>query len=118
MSGLPDIPLNSIAIDPGNSSQVYYVGTDVGVFITKDGGRTWANGTTNLGLPNVQVNDLKIVRGTGYLMAATFGRGIWRLKLPSGVGPGNFSFHPTLNSILKANVFNKMIEASVAGRRR
>jgi len=78
---LPDISLNTIArhfADPENS---YFVGTDVGVFYTDDGGKTWSNATQPLGLPNVQVNDLKAIPGTGYLNAATYGRGIWRLRL-------------------------------------
>jgi photosystem II stability/assembly factor-like uncharacterized protein len=113
---LPDIPLNSVVIDPSNASRVYYVGTDVGVFITKDGGATWANITSNLGLPNVQVNHLEIVPGTGYLMAATFGRGIWRLRLPANVGPGNLIFHAQSNSF-NLNMMNMLIKATEAARK-
>lgn len=80
-TGLPDIPLNTVARDPNQPASVFYTGTDVGVFYTADGGATWTNATNTLGLPNVQVNDLKVVPGTGYLMAATFGRGIWRIHV-------------------------------------
>lgn len=80
-SGLPDIPLNSVVRDPNQPSSVFYTGTDVGVFYTADGGATWTNATYTLGLPNVQVNELEVVPGTGYLMAATFGRGIWRIRI-------------------------------------
>ncbi len=59
-----------------------YVGTDIGVFYNLNGGATWRNGTAPLGLPNVQVNTLRFVPGTGYLMAATYGRGIWRIRFP------------------------------------
>lgn len=74
---LPDTPANALAVDGGT----LYVGTDVGVFCSENGGETWENATRPLGLPNVQVNDLQFVPGTGYLNAATFGRGLWRLKL-------------------------------------
>jgi hypothetical protein len=66
---------------------VYYAGTDVGVFVTKNGGVTWADFGNTLGLPNVQVNYLILQEKTQYLIAATFGRGIWRIKLPNQSSP-------------------------------
>ena len=77
---LPDVPANAIARDPFNAS-TWYVGTDLGVFMTRDGGSIWENATAPLGLPNVQVNDVQVVPGTGHLYAATWGRGIWRLPI-------------------------------------
>jgi hypothetical protein len=81
--GLPNIPANTILIDPKSPSLVYYVGTDVGVFVTKTGGSTWADFGDTLGLPNVQVNHLLLQGDSDYLLAATFGRGIWQIKLPT-----------------------------------
>ena len=86
-TALPDIPANTVAVDINDPVNTYYVGTDIGVFTTTDGGQTWANMTAPLGLPNVQVNDLKTVPGTGYLSAATFGRGIWRIKVSNPAYP-------------------------------
>jgi hypothetical protein len=87
VGGLPNIPANSVIIDPGSPDSIYYVGTDIGVFVTKDGGVTWGDAGQSLGLPNVQVNHLVFQPKGGYLFAATFGRGIWRLKLPSQFNP-------------------------------
>lgn len=96
-AGLPDIPTNCVTLDIADPTNTYYVGTDVGVFMTADGGQTWSNITRPLGLPNVQVNDLHTVPGTGYLMAATFGRGMWRLKLAEpGVPVQSFTISPTI----------------------
>jgi photosystem II stability/assembly factor-like uncharacterized protein len=81
-TALPDIHANTLALDPSAPDRVIYVGTDIGMFYTLDGGATWRNGTAPLGLPNVQINTLKVVPGTGYLMAATYGRGMWRIRLP------------------------------------
>jgi photosystem II stability/assembly factor-like uncharacterized protein len=81
-TALPDIHTNTLALDPSAPDRILYVGTDIGMFYTLDGGATWRNGTAPLGLPNVQVNTLKVVPGTGYLMAATYGRGMWRIRLP------------------------------------
>lgn len=79
-TGLPDVPVNTVVRDPYSPTSIFYVGTDVGVFMTKDSGLHWTNMTAPLKLPNVQVNDLKI-GGNGYLYAGTFGRGIWKIKL-------------------------------------
>jgi len=87
-TGLPDIPLNSVALDLDDPTNTCYVATDVGVFYTTDGGANWANATQPLGLPNVQVNDLKVIAGTRKLYAATYGRGIWRIDLPGSGGGG------------------------------
>jgi photosystem II stability/assembly factor-like uncharacterized protein len=86
-TGLPDVPANTIALDLTDTASTYYVGTDVGVFVTQNGGSAWSNMTQPLGLPNVQVNDLRPVYGTGYLNAATFGRGIWRIKIANPIAP-------------------------------
>jgi photosystem II stability/assembly factor-like uncharacterized protein len=82
---LPDISTNAIALDTDNPTTTWYVGTDVGVFMTTDSGNNWANATVPLGLPNVQVNDLKMNPNTRYLYAATYGRGIWRIQVPATV---------------------------------
>ena len=79
-SALPDAALNSIAIDPADKNTLY-IATDVGVFQSQDAGTTWANATAPLGLPNVQVNDLKAMPLQGYLYAGTWGRGIWRIRI-------------------------------------
>ncbi|MER3559055.1 MAG: hypothetical protein C4336_06130, partial [Armatimonadota bacterium] len=55
-TALPDIHCNSIAVDPQAPDTVLYLGTDIGVFFTLDGGATWRNATQPYGLPNVQVN--------------------------------------------------------------
>jgi len=84
---LPNIPTNTIVIDPKSPDLVYYAGTDVGVFVSKSGGATWADFGNSLGLPNVQVNHLLLQRDSGYLVAATFGRGIWEIQLPPSSRP-------------------------------
>lgn len=41
----------------------------------------------SLGLPNVQVSHLVLQTDGEYLFAATFGRGIWRIRLPDNLNP-------------------------------
>ncbi len=104
-NALPDIFTNAVALDPITPAATWYVGTDVGVFATNDAGVTWANATAPLGLPNVQVNDLKIQNGAiKYLYAGTYGRGIWRIPLVSVVRTvsGTVTLQACLASALSA----------------
>jgi photosystem II stability/assembly factor-like uncharacterized protein len=52
-----------------------FVGTDVGVFVSGNGGQSWQKFMS--GLPTVPVNDLKIHPRDKELIAATHGRAIW-----------------------------------------
>ena len=75
---LPDMPVNAgVIIEDG--SDHFFVGTDVGVFETTDGGLTWTISPS--GLPNVVVNDLSYNPVTKQLVAATYGRGLWSFSL-------------------------------------
>ncbi|MDQ2731995.1 MAG: FG-GAP-like repeat-containing protein, partial [Armatimonadota bacterium] len=103
-NALPNIPLNAIARNfAGAAGYSWFVGTDIGVFYTNDGGSNWSNATQPLGLPNVQVNDLQSVPGTGYLNAATYGRGIWRIDLSQYRVPSDFD-RDGLGDLVAVNV--------------
>src|SRR5437763_5592611 len=52
---LPNIPVNAVLLDPGAPTSTIFIGTDLGVFSTTDGGATWRPVP---GLPNVVVMDL------------------------------------------------------------
>ena len=67
-----------VVIDQAGTDQVY-VGNDVGVFLTTDGGLTWTN--TSGALPHVMVVDLVHHKSDNALIAATYGRSMWRLRL-------------------------------------
>lgn len=82
LGALPNVQANSVARDLDHPTTTWFVGSDVGVFVTSDSGLNWSNMTQSLGLPNIQVNDLHPVAGTRMLNAATYGRGLWRLALP------------------------------------
>jgi photosystem II stability/assembly factor-like uncharacterized protein len=75
---LPAVP-HSAAVVPPDDASVLYVANDAGVYLTNDGGNSWTNVTRNL--PNVMVVDLVYHQGEGTLWAATYGRGIWRIKV-------------------------------------
>jgi photosystem II stability/assembly factor-like uncharacterized protein len=74
---LPQAPVNDIVV----VGSTLCVGTDVGVFRSTNGGATWR--TAGNGLPNVPVTDLEYHAASNALYAATFGRGIYTLRLPN-----------------------------------
>ncbi|MFQ5708835.1 MAG: FlgD immunoglobulin-like domain containing protein [bacterium] len=79
-SNLPDAPVNAFAVDPLDS-QVLYLGSDVGAFVSFNTGQTWeALGT---GLPMVPVYDMKIHQAEHFLVVGTHGRSMYKLDLSS-----------------------------------
>jgi hypothetical protein len=66
-----------VLVLPGNRLAV---ATDVGVFLSTDGGATWL--TVGSNLPTVPILDIRYHQTTNTITAATFGHGIQRVTLP------------------------------------
>ncbi len=77
-AGIPDIPVNALAIDPVTPNKIW-AGTDIGIYVSTDGGTSWV--PYNAGFPNVAVFDLKANGTTKQLAAFTHGRGAFVLSL-------------------------------------
>lgn len=75
--GLPDAPGDDLVIKGGT---LYYA-SDVGVF-TASAATPTAWSRLGTGLPNASVNDLSLAPDGSYLIAATHGRGIWKITIP------------------------------------
>ena len=77
---LPDIPVHNLVVDPESSSRIW-LGTDLGVFVTIDGGATWA--VENAGFGNIVTESLAYLRvgARRFLFAFTHGRGAWKATL-------------------------------------
>ncbi len=75
---LPDHPVNSIIYDPADPNGVY-LATDFGVFHSPTGDGTWTR--LQDGLPVSAVYDVAAQPGTGRLVAATHGRGMFELPI-------------------------------------
>jgi len=72
---LPVGPVNVIREDPVDQN-ILYVGTDAGVYISKNGGEKWEV----LGdLPFAYVHDLAIHTRDNFIIIGTHGRGVWVL---------------------------------------
>jgi photosystem II stability/assembly factor-like uncharacterized protein len=81
-ANLPAGSINVIREDP-RSANVLYVGTDIGVFVSTDGGTKWSVLGGNL--PSVQVSDLQFHKRENVLVISTYGRGMFVMdvaKLP------------------------------------
>lgn len=61
-------------IDPVDPN-ILYVGTDLGVYVSKDGGQSWQVLGSNL--PSCYVRDLIIHPRDNIIVIATHGRGMW-----------------------------------------
>lgn len=118
--GLPSAPVNSLVIKPSDSSSLY-VGTEVGIFASADGGATWS--AANDGPANVNVDELFWMGDT--LVAATHGRGCYSIVVPadslfitpgtgftaSGTAGGPFS--PTTENLTLTNVSASSLQWSL-----
>ncbi|MEZ5407729.1 MAG: hypothetical protein R2761_06875 [Acidimicrobiales bacterium] len=78
-TGLPDVPMYALCLA---SPDDWYVGTDIGVWRSADGGQQWE--PWSQGLPNTAVYDLRLRAGSTMLRAATHGRGLWEMDTGAG----------------------------------
>jgi len=78
--GIPDIPVNCITIDQHTGR--LFVGTDRGVYLRMPSDPAWTLYGT--GLPHTMVMDLDVAESSGWIRAATYGRGVWEFDLGYG----------------------------------
>src|SRR5205823_9203428 len=75
---LPAAPVYTLAIHPQHANFLY-VGTEVGLFASNNGGTTWS--PTNEGPANCSVEELFWLGNTSLLIAVTHGRGMFEIDL-------------------------------------
>jgi hypothetical protein len=94
--GLPFVPVGIVKVDP-NDPQTLYVGTEIGLYRSIDGGQNFSRFGAG-SMPMVDVTDLCITPASKRLSVATFGRGFWQISTdlstnPAGVkGRGDTNF--------------------------
>jgi photosystem II stability/assembly factor-like uncharacterized protein len=106
-TGIPDVPVNALVVDPADSTHLY-AGTDVGVYSSTDAGATW--NPYGDGLPRVSVFDIGIQNPFRLLRIATHGRGMYEIPI------GGTEW-PVITSVLsatatKGQAFSYQIEAT------
>jgi photosystem II stability/assembly factor-like uncharacterized protein len=71
---LPDWPVNVI-IEDTRKPNLLYLGNDIGVFVSNNGGEQWHQFKSNM--PPAAVTDMVMQPREGDLVVGTYGRGIW-----------------------------------------
>jgi photosystem II stability/assembly factor-like uncharacterized protein len=80
-NNLPDVPTSAIVVDPLDNEHIY-LGNDIGVYVTTNGGTNWQEFKT--GMPDAAiVMDLSISPLNRKLRAATHGNGVFERDLLS-----------------------------------
>jgi hypothetical protein len=79
-ANIPSGPINVIREDPKNAN-VLYVGTDLGVYVSVDGGQKWHVLANQL--PTTFVHDLVIHPRDDIMVIATHGRGMYAMDVQS-----------------------------------
>lgn len=90
--GLPADAFTRVVREDDERPDLLFAGTELGLFISWNGGRDWK--PFQLNLPITPVNDLRVHRGN--LIAATSGRGFWildDLSLIRQYAPDTPAFH-------------------------
>ncbi len=77
-ANLPFEPVNTIREDPTDPKRLY-VGTDMGVYVSIDGGASWM--VYGGGLPHAPVHDLVIQEQAKDMVIATHSRSVWVIDL-------------------------------------
>ena len=89
-TGLPDVPVTKLAVDPGDGTgNTVYAATWLGVYRTTNGGNSWS--VFGTGLPQGRVTDLWVAPDSSSLRVATWGRGVWELSGSPAAGTVNIT---------------------------
>lgn len=119
---LPDVPVNTIAVDVRGKFPVLYAGADDGLYYSINDGAVWRR--YGSGLPNAAVIDLWIEPARARLIAATQGRGAWSIPIAvpadmNGDGQVNFGdINPFVLALSNPDTYAQQyptVDADLAG---
>jgi photosystem II stability/assembly factor-like uncharacterized protein len=78
-NGLPDLPANSVVLDP-DYPEIVYVGNDIGVYVSTDGGLSWELFSDEI--PDaIMAMHLSVSPSNRKLRVATHGNGVYQADL-------------------------------------
>ncbi|TAD81627.1 MAG: T9SS C-terminal target domain-containing protein [Bacteroidetes bacterium] len=75
-NNLPDMPVRWAVFDPNDNDKLI-IGTEAGVYVTRDINGSSTNWVPSPGFPTCRVDMLKVRKSDGLVAAATHGRGLW-----------------------------------------
>lgn len=107
---LPEIPINVIIPDPAVES-AYYLATDFGLYYTTDGGAIW--NIMGEGLPNSPIVDMDFHPETRNLIAATYGRSLYRISVDAFVGLNEINSQAQVEINVYPNPFTDQLNISL-----
>lgn len=110
---LPEAPVNKILVDP-EVEDLLYLANDFGVYFSTDGGLEWD--ILGKELPNVPVVDLDFHMDDRFLIAATYGRSMYKIEVDEAVGIKKDLSESNIN--IYPNPFKNTISIDVSGIRK
>ncbi|MFY0674493.1 MAG: T9SS type A sorting domain-containing protein [Bacteroidia bacterium] len=78
------LPANWIETDPYRPDDYLMIGTDFGLYISKNGGETWIKEER---IPNVSIHNIRLRYTDRKLFVYTHGRGVWSMNLKAMEDP-------------------------------
>ena len=116
-SGMPNIPVSIVRFDPGDATdQTIWAGTDIGVYVTFNGGTSWER--YGNGFPMVRVTDMSFARNGSLLRVATYGRGIWEIyphqRAATAAGSGDWDLNGAIDFIDLAAAASRLGKTSAS----
>lgn len=79
-AALPDVPVHALVIDPSQPQRIF-LGTDLGVFVSTDGGQHWQWDRSGVGAVPVEAMLWRQAGAQTNLYAFTRGQGVWQMNL-------------------------------------
>ncbi len=93
-NGLPDVPTNTILVDPLLPDHLY-VGNDLGIWLSTDAGASWSLYSADA--PNAMLVMHLSEAPDRKLRVATYGLGVWQTEMQGSVGTQELSFEPSVS---------------------
>ncbi|MDP1831211.1 MAG: proprotein convertase P-domain-containing protein [Geothrix sp.] len=89
-TGLPDVPVTKLAVDPGDGTgNTVYAATWLGVYRTTNGGASWS--VFGTGLPQGRATDIWVAPDSSSIRVSTWGRGVWEMANAPVAGTVNIT---------------------------
>ena len=94
-ASIPDTPVWRLLVNPYNPSTLY-LGSDLGVFVSTDGGASWGHDLNTFSNAIVEELSFDQTLNPNWLFAFTYGRGAYRTPLAGSPSPDcSYSVSPT-----------------------